>query len=180
MQIENISKLPETNLRQEIKREFTTFIQDFRDENGNRKYEQAAKVAIHSSKHHIMFAFRDLLHHNGELSTLIFSEFYKYEPIINEALTQFMHEFEKNQIQGHERREEEFREKYECSFDEGYDEVPDLSVRGLKCNLLGRLIKLRGTVTRTSEVRPELKVGVFKCRNCGKLSNKIIQQFKYT
>jgi DNA replication licensing factor MCM6 len=29
-------------------------------------------------------------------------------------------------------------------------------------------------------VRPELKVGVFKCRNCGKLSKPIVQQFKYT
>ena len=91
-----------------------------------------------------------------------------------------MHEYEKNMIQSESRREDEPREKYECSFDDGYDEVHDLSVRGLKCNLLGRLIKLRGTVTRTSEVRPELKVGVFKCRNCGKLSKPIVQQFKYT
>ncbi|MCB0367917.1 MAG: hypothetical protein KDD45_00400 [Bdellovibrionales bacterium] len=78
------------------------------------------------------------------------------------------------------RREDEGREKFECSWDDGYDDVPDLSVRGLKCSLLGRLIKLRGTVTRTSEVRPELKVGIFKCRTCGKLSKPIVQQFKYT
>ena len=78
------------------------------------------------------------------------------------------------------RREQEIKDKYQCSFDDGFDEVHDLSVRGLKCNLLGRLIKLRGTITRTSEVRPELKIGVFKCRNCGKLSKPIVQQFKYT
>lgn len=35
-------------------------------------------------------------------------------------------------------------------------------------------------MTRTSEVRPELKKGVFKCKNCGKLSKEITQQFKYT
>lgn len=69
---------------------------------------------------------------------------------------------------------------YECSFDSGYDEGLKDSVRGLKCQHLGKLIKFRGTVTRTSEVRPELKVGVFKCRTCGKVSKPIVQQFKYT
>lgn len=29
-------------------------------------------------------------------------------------------------------------------------------------------------------MRPELKVGVFKCRTCGKTSKEIVQQFKYT
>jgi DNA replicative helicase MCM subunit Mcm2 (Cdc46/Mcm family) len=52
------------------------------------------------------------------------------------------------------KREEENKEQYECSFDDGYKEILDQSVRGLKCAYLGRLIKLRGTVTRTSEVRP--------------------------
>jgi len=32
----------------------------------------------------------DLIHHNHELASLIFGEYYKFEPIINEALTQFM------------------------------------------------------------------------------------------
>lgn len=78
------------------------------------------------------------------------------------------------------KKEEETKENYECSFDNGYEDISDLSVRGLKCNFLGKLIKLRGTVTRTSEVRPELKIGVFKCRTCGKFSKEIVQQFKYT
>lgn len=85
--------MPEQGLRNEIKKEFTTFIQDFRDSSGDLKYENAARVAFNANKHHIMFSFRDLLHHNGELATIIFSDYYKYEPIINEALTQFMHEY---------------------------------------------------------------------------------------
>lgn len=90
-----------------------------------------------------------------------------------------MWEFEKNYNQM-ETRGDEPRESYECSFDQGYEDMVDLSVRGLKCSYLGRLITLKGTVTRTSEVRPELKVGVFKCRGCGKLSKEVVQQFKYT
>lgn len=137
-------------------------------------------MLINLSKHTLQFSFKDLLHHNTEMAQVIFSEYYKYEPIINEALTNYMNELDKNMLHSEQRRDEEIREKYECSFDDGYDEVTDLSVRGLKCNLLGKLIKLRGTITRTSEVRPELKVGVFKCKNCGKISKAIPQQFKYT
>jgi len=37
-----------------------------------------------------------------------------------------------------------------------------------------------GTVTRTSEVRPELFKGVFLCEICNKLSDEIEQDFKYT
>jgi hypothetical protein len=37
-----------------------------------------------------------------------------------------------------------------------------------------------GTVTRSSEVRPELLFGVFKCDVCNSYSGKVEQQFKYT
>ena len=138
-------------------------------------------MAIINSSHHIMFSFRDLLHHNSELAKFIFDDYYKYEPAINEALTQFMFEFEKTQFQQDANsHDDNSRETYECSFDNGYDEGLKDSVRGLKCAHLGKLIKLKGTVTRTSEVRPELKTGYFKCRTCGKVSKPIVQQFKYT
>ncbi len=178
--MDGFTKMPEQSLRNEVKKEFTAFIQDFRDAEGNQKYVLGARNAIVNSRHHLVFHFLDLMHHNQELANLIFNEYYKYEPIINDSLTQYMLEEEKNLIHNDNRREDEIRERYECSFDNGLEVETDLSVRGLKCNLLGRLIKLKGTVTRTSEVRPELKVGVFKCRNCGKLSKEIVQQFKYT
>jgi DNA replicative helicase MCM subunit Mcm2 (Cdc46/Mcm family) len=53
-------------------------------------------------------------------------------------------------------------------------------VRDLKTHLIGHLVSFSGTVTRASEVRPELLYGVFKCALCGMLSGKVEQQFKYT
>lgn len=47
-------------------------------------------------------------------------------------------------------------------------------------NQLGSLVAVRGTVTRTTEVRPELLYGVFTCEECGNRSPEIEQQFKYT
>lgn len=46
--------------------------------------------------------------------------------------------------------------------------------------MLGRLRSIVGTVTRVSEIRPELLVGVFICDFCGRMSEKIVQQYKYT
>jgi DNA replication licensing factor MCM6 len=45
---------------------------------------------------------------------------------------------------------------------------------------VGALSSFSGTVTRTSEVRPELLWGRFTCEECGTLSQPIEQQFKYT
>jgi len=53
-------------------------------------------------------------------------------------------------------------------------------IRDLKANIVGMLTTISGTVTRTTEVRPELAVGVFSCRACGTRSNPVVQQFRYT
>lgn len=59
--------------------------------------------------------------------------------------------------------------------------VPELCrVRQLKTEKIGQLISISGTVTRTTEVRPELLYGSFTCNECGKVMNDIEQQFRYT
>ena len=37
-----------------------------------------------------------------------------------------------------------------------------------------------GTVTRTTEVKPELSIGTFKCSMCHTMIEGIEQQFKFT
>ena len=53
-------------------------------------------------------------------------------------------------------------------------------MRDLKTLKIGKLIALRGTVTRTTEVRPELLLGTFECKGCGAIVRDVEQQFKYT
>ncbi|KAF9425220.1 MCM DNA helicase complex subunit mcm6 [Entomortierella beljakovae] len=40
-------------------------------------------------------------------------------------------------------------------------------IRDLRMSRLGKLMSISGTVTRTSEVRPELVYGTFTCKDCG-------------
>jgi DNA replication licensing factor MCM6 len=53
-------------------------------------------------------------------------------------------------------------------------------MREQKTARIGRLISLSGTVTRSTEVRPELIEGAFDCKLCGTLVKGITQQFKFT
>ena len=53
-------------------------------------------------------------------------------------------------------------------------------IRALTTKDVGQLMSFCGTVTRTSEVRPELMVARFECRECGVLSPPVQQQFKMT
>lgn len=53
-------------------------------------------------------------------------------------------------------------------------------IRDLKTGALGKIMAIQGTVTRTTEVKPELFVGTFKCKLCNATSSPIEQQYKYT
>ena len=41
-------------------------------------------------------------------------------------------------------------------------------------------MSIKGTVTRTTEVKPELQIGAFRCKACQQLNSGIEQQYKYT
>jgi len=63
-----------------------------------------------------------------------------------------------------------------------YNCMPDQlkSVRTLRTDLVGSLVGLQGTITRTSDVRPELLVAAFRCDKCGLLADKIPQNYHFT
>lgn len=59
--------------------------------------------------------------------------------------------------------------------------IPILNrLRELTCAKVGQLLNVSGTVTRTSEVRPELLSGCFQCLDCFTELKNIEQQYKYT
>ncbi|KAF8861759.1 MCM-domain-containing protein [Acephala macrosclerotiorum] len=53
-------------------------------------------------------------------------------------------------------------------------------VRHLRTANIGQLLSISGTVTRTSEVRPELSLATFTCENCRSTVPNVEQTFKYT
>lgn len=53
-------------------------------------------------------------------------------------------------------------------------------VRSLRAANIGQLLSISGTVTRTSEVRPELSVATFVCEACRAVIPNVEQTFRYT
>lgn len=53
-------------------------------------------------------------------------------------------------------------------------------LRDLRSEQIGMLSAISGTVTRTSEVRPELLIASFSCTMCDSPFNNVEQQFRYT
>ena len=53
-------------------------------------------------------------------------------------------------------------------------------LRDLRSDKIGALVRVRGVVTRTSDVRPELLVGSFLCLKCGLAADDVEQQLRYT
>ncbi|KAI5785602.1 MCM2/3/5 family-domain-containing protein [Peziza echinospora] len=53
-------------------------------------------------------------------------------------------------------------------------------IRHLRTNSIGQLLSISGTVTRTSEVRPELHLATFTCEACRTVIANVEQIFRYT
>ena len=98
----------------------------------------------------------------------IVNEFHRFEPYIRKAITQFLSDL------GSTHAKERFVQV-------GFYNMPQVNkIRDLKSNSLGRLMSIHGTITRTTEVKPELLFGSFKCLECGSVAANIEQQFKFT
>ncbi len=50
----------------------------------------------------------------------------------------------------------------------------------MTANDLGKFLSFSGTVTRTSEVRPELYLATFRCQECNTIVRDVAQQFRFT
>jgi MCM OB domain len=53
-------------------------------------------------------------------------------------------------------------------------------IRALRTDVVGRLLAITGTVTRTSEVRPELLYGSFCCNDCQTVTRDVKQNYCFT
>ncbi len=115
--------------------------------------------------------------HEPVLANSIQYEFYRYEPYLRKAVEDFVKGNETIRNNMPQDGSDSDSREYYVSF---FNFSPMLQVRNLRTELVGRLTAIQGTVTRTTEVRPELMYGAFFCPTCGSLNEDIEQQFKYT
>lgn len=108
------------------------------------------------------------------LTILLLQEHYhRLDPVLKKALQNFVRVHMADHVQDEENNDREFWVSF-------YNMPIMERMRDLKAGKLGRLVSFVGTVTRTSEVRPELYLATFKCNECQRLIRNVEQQFKYT
>ena len=113
--------------------------------------------------------FEHLLSSDHNLAEAVAEQFYRFEAYLRRGVQRFVStHFPAYAIEGRE-------------FFIGIYNMPALQhIRHLKTDKIGRLVSVSGTVTRSSEVRPELLFGTFECDVCGMKQQRVEQQFKFT
>lgn len=103
-----------------------------------------------------------------DLSDDILANYYRFDAHLNRALYNFMFKYHPEYSK-------------DRTFFLAFYNLPNaFKLRDMKTNLIGRLLSIYGTVTRTTEVRPELLKGAFRCLDTNRIFKDVEQQFKLT
>ncbi|KAI8928036.1 MCM2/3/5 family-domain-containing protein [Entophlyctis helioformis] len=166
---------------EQVRRDFETFLVRFVDpETADELYLKQVKNLRPHDINTVYVDFAHLYSFNEVLALAIQQHFYRMEPYLRKAVQNVVREVDPDYL------------KYSAggfSHDEGHVRefwiswagVPrSVKLRELHMDLQGQLVSIKGTVTRTSEVRPELLYGTFICNECGSLIKDVEQEFKYS
>merc|ERR1719353_268507 len=114
----------------------------------------------------------------ADLRSIIETKYLMVRESLNAAVPQLLATLEDAELQ---ERVQKARATEELKFVASFFDLPTYcGLRELKTEKLGRLITMCGTVTRTTEVKPELLVGTFQCNECMREVSGVEQQFKVT
>lgn len=123
-----------------------------------------------------------LLQKDDVLADAIQRQYYRFLPYLRKALHNLVAEYEPEYLKINPTSAAMDSTNLQSrEFSVAFYHLPLVSaIRDLRTDKIGTLMSISGTVTRTSEVRPELLFGSFTCEVCRALVHEIEQQFKYT
>ncbi|KDQ15120.1 hypothetical protein BOTBODRAFT_109338 [Botryobasidium botryosum FD-172 SS1] len=154
---------------------------DLQDESDLLYIEQ-----IHTMRHYDLVTlyvdFGHLLERDEVLARAISDQYYRFLPFLRRALQNLVRLYEPQYLYINATSSQTPSSGLITrDFNIAFYHLPIVSsIRDLRTGLIGRLVSISGTVTRTSEVRPELLYGTFICQECQGTVPEVEQQFKYT
>jgi len=107
------------------------------------------------------------------LAEVVLGEYYRFAPFLNKGLQSFVRGLFPDYVTDDQGPDREF-------FVGVYNLSSVEKIRSLRTNKIGELCSITGTVTRSSEVRPELMFATFLCLQCAAKIEGVEQQFKFT
>ncbi|MBE7182476.1 MAG: hypothetical protein INR71_14940, partial [Terriglobus roseus] len=146
--------------------------------------------------------YRHLLQYEeGIVANAIASEYYRFLPFMTRALHSLIAKYEPRYFREHRQpgiagsstasvhatsqgdsgSQLTSNQQTDKIFTLAFYNLPLVSrIRALRTAQIGKLLSISGTVTRTSEVRPELSLATFICEACNVVVPNIEQTFRYT
>ncbi|RHN73249.1 putative DNA helicase [Medicago truncatula] len=136
-------------------------------------YKEEVEVMISNESNTMFIDFEHVMKHNDVSQKAISDEYLRFEPYLQNACKRFVMDLKKtNKL---------YEDSPNKDINIAFHNIPMVKrLRELTTSEIGRLVSVTGVVTRTSEVRPELLHGTFKCLECGGMIKNVEQQFKYT
>jgi len=117
--------------------------------------------------------FEHIAQVDHELAEAIELEFYRFEPYLRNAVRAIVAKDNEHYVYDVDKGQRHF-------FVAFYNLTCVDRIRSMKTEKIGRLIAVSGTVTRSSEVRPELLYATFVCQKCGARHVSVEQQYQFT
>ena len=146
------------------------------DQVETRDYRRCCNFMVENETTTMYVDMIHLQNHDDILYTKIKDDYYRFEPFLRKAVQNFVNHHYPDYVNSGSDANNEGREFF-ISF---YNSPSIMKLRDLRTDKIGKLCAIAGTVTRTSEVRPELLFGTFKCTVCGLEAKNVEQQFKFT
>ncbi|KAF1985029.1 MCM-domain-containing protein [Aulographum hederae CBS 113979] len=163
---------------------------------------------IHGMKIHALSTlyidFQHLMRHEeGVVANAVASEYYRFLPFMVRALHNLISKYEPQYFREHRQpnstssatgssvagnatsqddstNRQTPNQQTDKLFTLAFYNLPLVSrIRALRTVQIGKLLSISGTVTRTSEVRPELSLATFICEGCNTAVPNIEQTFRY-
>ncbi|CAD2218772.1 MCM OB domain containing protein, putative [Angomonas deanei] len=133
--------------------------------------EQLTRISSSSTWATCVVRWSDFLVFDENTAVVLENDYQRFMPFVNSALDGVLSQY----------FAEDYNNRGKCTPTLVFSHVPRcLTIRSLRASTVGQLCSIKGVVTRTSQVRPELVVGVFRCGDCGMESVPVPQQFHYT
>ncbi|KAI9919268.1 hypothetical protein PsorP6_017572 [Peronosclerospora sorghi] len=138
-------------------------------------YRHQAHVMQETETSSLFVDVSHVLEFDPDLAQALQAQYYRWEPYLRQSVFDFI------QLENAAYTVNDDATKSPRDFFVNFYNFPYVSqIRELRTKCIGELVSFSGTVTRTSDVRPELLVGAFTCVECGTDATGVAQQFRYT
>ncbi|KAG4305475.1 hypothetical protein PORY_001031 [Pneumocystis oryctolagi] len=181
---------------EKVRESFESFVENFVEVNemgtmetdsgntvGNKYYIEQ----IHGMKiYEITTLYVDYMHilgfENSALAEALVDQYYRFLPFLIRGLHHLVERYEPAYYRSTiSQAENASKVSTDKTFHLAFYGFPLVSkIRDLRVDRIGKLMSVSGTVTRTSEVRPELSRATFVCEACRAVVTNVEQVFRYT